>query len=423
MMSKNRVVFAGSNPVALNKQSYVHPFYDGVKDWTKQSGYESFAASWQEPTLMRQVLTNMMAAVNESLDSMGNLVTVNNEDKLIIGSLSGDDKSRFDNFQAWILWALFNTCIISIPFKREYRNVLRATSIQTSMPIILTFEGAIVFAEAMPSGEGSTNIQDSFITYMAALFDVSKRSGVRPLRIIEIQKKYNFGMLSQGDDYEGADMSDVSQTDKQENFTSLGLVISLPKSLISKKAMEYTRQFANGQYRYYENNASRENILALHAPLLHSLVKVNFGETDNNNSLAIEDVSNINRLDNLKYHPRFIDIARDLCDYTKLGMGTRETWYVPNYSLKDWRDNGSPDAPSKYHVLINSPDSLVKIASKEATEMGSNLDAETDKSWMQLFDDTTKFNNMRTVKVLNAIMNKDESALANFASQVKYIPI
>lgn len=422
MKSKNRVVFAGSNPVALNRQSFIHVLYDGVKEWTMKTGVPSFGASWKEPTLMRQVITNMVAAVNGSIDCHGKVVVVDDGDKAVIGSLSGDDKSAFDNFQAWILWAAFNCCIISIPFKKKYRYILRASSIETSMPILLTADGALVFAEAMPSGDGSTNLQDSFITYVGALFDISCRTGVRPLKIIEIQRKYDYGMLGQGDDYQGTDSADVDGKSKQDDFTKLGLNLSVPKSLISKTACEYTRNFTDGNYRYYEDSSS-ENVLALHAPLLHASVKINFGETDDSNSLAIEDVSNINRLDNLKYHPNFVEIAKLVVGYTKLALGTVPQWYVPEYNLVEWRKAGRPSGPSKFHVYINSPESLVKIASKEAEKKGSNLAAETDKSWMQMFDDTTKFNQMRTVKVLNAIMNKDMSLLAKYTSQVKYIPI
>lgn len=423
MLSKNRGVFAGSNPIALNKQSIVHKVVDSFKEWTESNGHSHMTASWKEPSDLRRVLTNMAAAVNGVEDASGKIVSVSDEDKDMFGSLSGDDKSGFDNFQSWILWASFNCCILAPVMKEEYHYLIKYTSVETCLPAIMTYQGMMVFSEAMPSGEGSTNFQDGYISAVGGLFDLSVRTKIPPQQIMNKWEKHETGFVFQGDDYQGTDTDGLALEEKQNNFTKLGLKLSIPKSLISKRAMEYTRQFSDCNWRFYPEKQRSKNHLALHAPLAHAMVKVDFGETEASKSPAIDDVSNINRLNNLQFHPRVIDISKEFISYSNMHLGCVNQWYVPLYQVKPWREAGSPEGPSKFHVLIDSPTALVKIAAKDAEFLGSNLDAITDKSWQAQFDDTTKFEDLRVVKILNAIRKNDTALLNELASQIVHQPI
>lgn len=426
MASKNRNVFAGSNAIALNKQAFVHKCVDMFKEWTENNGHKHMTASWKEPSQMRKIITNFTAIANDSYDSSGKIHDVDSNMRCIYGCLSGDDKSKFDNFQPAMLWALFNCCILAPCFKKEHHALLKHLSVQTYFTGVMTYEGLMWFSECMASGEGATNFQDGFISAIVGLYDLSDRTERSPEAIMKSWEEHEVGELFQGDDFQSGDNADAAMERKEDNYAKFGLKVARDKSLISPYASEYVRMFTDGNWRY-NTGAGAENWLASHAPLLHCLVKVDFGENQETHSPAIADMANINRTANLQFHPRFDDITADLIQYTNMGMGCKPQWYVPEYVMKEWRKAGSPGPNTSqgkhFYVKIDSPTALMKVASKEAEAKGENLNSVTDKSWQSQYDDESTFEQQRVVKMLNAIRTKNNKMRNNLADMVVNEPL
>lgn len=415
MLDKNRVVFAGSGPTTLNQEAFTHVYKDHIKQYSTTHGHGYLSDPWHEPNRLLNSLTNMWAAVNDQPNSDSRSYTLTEAERAVAGKLSGDDKSSFDNFQAYFFHSTFNACMMAPLFGEEHHELMSYLSLQTLFPRLITFDGIYLFSESMPSGHGTTNDQDTFISQVAGSYDTTRRTKVRPSERFRLYDKLGSGMEAQGDDYEGLDSEEIDGDAKQESFDNLGLIVSVSKSLISKQGMEFVRYFSAGLYRLNRMDSGKD-ILALHHPFSHAFVKVNFGEQMSSNPPAVEDIANISRLNNMQFHPKFVKIASNMIPYTKLGMGCRNEYYVPQYLVDAWRSDGSPKPPSKYHVLIDSPMKLNEVAASEAEHMGKNL-AQLTKSWTAIQYGEGKFEDLNAVKVLVALMNGDEQFIRDYESQ------
>jgi hypothetical protein len=417
LLSKNRVVFAGAGPATLNQERFTHVFKDFIKDQSVAAGHAHLTDVWKSPLHTLVNLTGLYAAVNDKADAHGQFHPIPDDLRIVAGALSGDDKSKFDNFQCVMFHSLFNACFMGPLFKPEWYPLMKHLALQTLYPRIITFKGMMCLSEAMPSGHGTTNDQDTTISWTAGGFDVSRRTHVRPKAMFELFRYLKCGMQAQGDDYEGFDQEGLDGDAKQSSFTKVGLEMSVSKSLIGKRSLEFVRMYATGTHRC--KLESGEDILCLHAPVSHALVKVYFGEDISNMPLAIEAIANISRLNNCYYHPRIVSLVKNLLPDLPFGLGTRDTWYVPDFMLKEYREAGSPKPPSKYHVLINSPARLNEVAAKEAELLGTNLTAMV-ASWQAQQYGKASFDDLPVVRLLNAIREGDEAYL-NQVTASRYI--
>lgn len=416
IFNKNRVVFAAPAPVTLNSQSFIHVTMDYHKEKAISNGHAHLVAQWKEPIYLLRALTNLWAAVNNQPDADKVIAQLTDEERRLCGFLTGDDKSSFDNYQSIVLHQLFNACMIAPLFKPEYHELYRWCSMASLCPRILTSWGEFRFSEAMPSGHGTTNYQDTFISFIAGCLDVCDRAKVRPQVLFDLWQKLKAGLLAQGDDFESHDVYDPDGERKEANAAKLGLVLEASKSLMSSKCLEFTRRYSNGEWRYnYVEEGA--DILCLHAPIMHALVKSDFSEHPVKNPMAVASIAEISRKGNYVFHPNAIEIIQRTVESDPLKCGTKPIQYVPAWLLKEWREAGEPKPPSKYHVLIDSPSKLYSVAGREAQEQGDSIDHMV-AGWRASTDADIDFEEQIIVKILHAMAKGDNNALEQFRRRV-----